>query len=79
MGGKRVDFYQSVATKSGRTAIVWLRPTCAAVFGISAMFSFGPLVRFVTGTSCCAPVVARHLARKVSRSPAANVMATSPS
>ncbi len=31
--------------------------------GVSAMFSFGPLLRFVCGTSFCAPVVARALAR----------------
>ena len=31
--------------------------------GVSAMFSFGPLVRFVCGTAYCAPVVARHLSR----------------
>jgi thioredoxin reductase len=30
--------------------------------GVSAMFSFGPLVRFVCGTSFCCPVLARHLA-----------------
>ena len=33
--------------------------------GVSAMFSFGPLVRFVAGTSYCAPVVSRHVAREV--------------
>jgi cation diffusion facilitator CzcD-associated flavoprotein CzcO len=32
--------------------------------GVSAMFTFGPLVRFVCGTSFCCPVVARHLARR---------------
>ena len=32
--------------------------------GVSAMFRFGPLVRFVCGTSFCCPVVARHLARR---------------
>ncbi|HXY38366.1 MAG TPA: hypothetical protein VEQ10_01780 [Vicinamibacteria bacterium] len=31
--------------------------------GVSAMFSFGPLVRFVCGTAYCALVVARHLSR----------------
>lgn len=30
--------------------------------GVSALFSFGPLLRFVCGTSFCSPVVARHLA-----------------
>jgi cation diffusion facilitator CzcD-associated flavoprotein CzcO len=30
--------------------------------GVSALFSFGPLVRFVCGTSFCCPAVARHLA-----------------
>jgi FAD-dependent urate hydroxylase len=32
--------------------------------GVTAMLSFGPLVRFVTGTSYCVPVVARHLQRQ---------------
>jgi cation diffusion facilitator CzcD-associated flavoprotein CzcO len=32
--------------------------------GVSAMFSFGPLLRFVCGTSFCCPVLARHLARR---------------
>jgi cation diffusion facilitator CzcD-associated flavoprotein CzcO len=32
--------------------------------GVSAMFTFGPLVRFVCGTSFCCPVLARHLARE---------------
>lgn len=41
--------------------------------GVSAMFNFGPLVRFVTGTSYCAPIVARHLARHVQRAPAADL------
>jgi uncharacterized NAD(P)/FAD-binding protein YdhS len=31
--------------------------------GVTAMLSFGPIVRFVTGTSYCVPVVARHLQR----------------
>ncbi len=34
--------------------------------GVSAMFQFGPLVRFVCGTSFCGPAVARHLARGAS-------------
>jgi cation diffusion facilitator CzcD-associated flavoprotein CzcO len=33
--------------------------------GISSMYSFGPLVRFVAGTPYTAPIVASHLARKV--------------
>lgn len=35
--------------------------------GVSAMFTFGPLVRFVCGTSFCSPVLARHLARESQR------------
>jgi cation diffusion facilitator CzcD-associated flavoprotein CzcO len=30
--------------------------------GVSALFSFGPIVRFVCGTSFCCPAIARHLA-----------------
>src|SRR5262249_5326276 len=30
--------------------------------GVSGIFTFGPIVRFVCGTSFCAPVIARHLA-----------------
>jgi len=41
--------------------------------GVSSMFNFGPLVRFVCGTEYCAPTVARHLARSVQREPAARL------
>ena len=41
--------------------------------GVAAMFSFGPLVRFVAGTRFSAPRVARHLARNVERSPVREV------
>jgi cation diffusion facilitator CzcD-associated flavoprotein CzcO len=37
--------------------------------GVSAMFTFGPLVRFVCGSSFCCPVMARHLARTVPAPP----------
>jgi len=33
--------------------------------GVSGMLSFGPIVRFVTGTSYCVPVVVRHLRRSL--------------
>ena len=39
--------------------------------GVSAMFTFGPLVRFVCGTSFCCPVVVRHLARTAAMAPPA--------
>jgi cation diffusion facilitator CzcD-associated flavoprotein CzcO len=35
--------------------------------GVTTMFDFGPLVRFVAGTSSCTPIVARHLARVLQR------------
>jgi hypothetical protein len=40
---------------------------------VTTMFNFGPLLRFVAGTSYCAPIVARHLARSVQREPAARL------
>jgi cation diffusion facilitator CzcD-associated flavoprotein CzcO len=41
--------------------------------GVSSMFSFGPLFRFVAGTAYAAPTVARHLARQAQRAPVAAV------
>jgi hypothetical protein len=39
--------------------------------GVSSMFSFGPLFRFVAGTAFAAPTVARHLARAAQQAPGA--------
>jgi NADPH-dependent 2,4-dienoyl-CoA reductase/sulfur reductase-like enzyme len=41
--------------------------------GVLAMFSFGPLFRFVAGTAFAAPRVARHLARPVRSQPLRDV------